>query len=78
MKQAELFLDAGMAYNTSLPLDTNERGDLEFQSTPLYSTGISARFNLFGQLILEPYYAIPLRENGWDLANFGLNFLPGW
>lgn len=72
------FLDAGMAYNTSLPLGTNEQGDLKFRSTPLYSTGVSARFNLFGQLILEPYYATPLRENGWELANFGLNFLAGW
>ena len=67
-----------MAYSTSLPMDSNERGELEFQSTPLYSTGISARVNFFGQLIIEPYYAIPLRENGWKLGNFGLNFIPGW
>jgi hypothetical protein len=43
-----------MAYSTSLPMDSNERGELEFQSTPLYSTGISARVNFFGQLIIEP------------------------
>ena len=78
LSDLNIFLDAGMAYDTSLPLDTNERGELEFQSTPLYSTGISARVNFFGQLILEPYYAIPLRENGWQLGNFGLNFIPGW
>ena len=73
-----LFLDAGMAYNTALPVDTDESGELEAQSIPLYSTGISARVNFFGQLILEPYYAFPLRENGLKMGSFGLNFIPGW
>jgi Tol biopolymer transport system component len=38
--------------------------------------GISARINLFGALIIEPYYAWPLQNGG--IANFGLNFIPGW
>lgn len=72
------FVDGGMAYSTMLPVTTNEAGDLVPQSTPVYSTGVSVRINVFGQLILEPYYAIPIRENGWQLGSFGLNFLPGW
>lgn len=51
---------------------TNER-------VPAMSVGVSLRVNLFGALILEPYYAIPFQRN--DLAGrgiFGLNFAPGW
>jgi Tol biopolymer transport system component len=45
---------------------------------PLVSTGISLRFNLFGMLILEPFYAIPFQQGGFSAAYFGLNFTPGW
>ena len=51
---------------------TNER-------VPALSVGVSLRVNLFGALILEPYYAIPFQRR--DLAGrgiFGLNFAPGW
>lgn len=46
---------------------------------PVFSIGASIRLNLFGALVLEPYYALPLsvkpelREWRW-----GLNLLPGW
>ena len=40
------------------------------------SVGISLRVNLFGAMILEPYYARQLTSRGqWT---FGLNFIPGW
>jgi hypothetical protein len=38
--------------------------------------GLSARFNLFGALIAETYYAIPFqRDTG---GRFGFQFTPGW
>ena len=40
------------------------------------SIGVSARINLFGALIIEPYYAWQLTQDG--RASFGLNFIPGW
>ena len=40
------------------------------------SVGISARVNLFGALIVEPYFAWPLQPN--TSAQFGFNFIPGW
>lgn len=43
---------------------------------PIYSVGTSVRINLFGALILEPYYAIPLVDGVPN--NFGLNIVPGW
>jgi len=73
-----IFFDAGITYNHVLPVERTEENELTLSGTPLCSSGISARINVFGQIILEPYYAIPLRENGLRMANFGLNFIPGW
>ncbi len=47
-------------------------------STIITSAGISTRINLFGQLIIEPYYAFPLQLEGNDKGIFGINFTPGW
>ncbi len=73
-----LFFDGGVAFY--------ETGDLENPSPitgvkhqPVYSIGASMRFNLFGALILEPFYALPLSVKD-DARRFywGLNIIPGW
>jgi len=45
---------------------------------PVISTGASLRINLFGYLVLEPYFAFPLQNGGFRNGQFGLNFVPGW
>lgn len=45
---------------------------------PVFSAGMSLRVNLFGAMILEPYYAVPLIKSRTDFGTFGLNFTPGW
>lgn len=47
-------------------------------SIPVFSLGVSMRINLFGAMILEPYYAIPLNPGREKFGHFGLNFAPGW
>jgi hypothetical protein len=43
----------------------------------VFSVGASARINLLGALIIEPYYAFPLSRD--DVSGvFGVNLLPGW
>jgi hypothetical protein len=44
---------------------------------PVFSAGISSRFNLFGYMVLEAYYAFPFQrpERG---AHFGFQIAPGW
>ena len=44
---------------------------------PVVSTGVSARMNILGYLILEAYYAYPFQrpEKG---AHWGFNISPGW
>ncbi len=70
-----LFFDAGLAFFTRDEL----REDAFIQHRPIFSTGVSVRVNLFGYLVLEPYFALPISapesQRTW---RFGLNFIPGW
>lgn len=45
---------------------------------PIFSAGVSMRVNLFGAMILEPYYAVPFVSSRTKFGTFGLNFMPGW
>lgn len=68
------FLDGGVAW-----FDFDQFSELPRQyssARALFSAGASLRVNVFGALILEPYYAIPLIKGA--TGGFGLNFLPGW
>jgi len=70
-----LFFDAGVAF-----FEFNDlKSTAAFQHTPIFSTGASLRVNLFGYMVLEPYFALPISapesERNW---RFGLNFIPGW
>ncbi|MDT8368335.1 MAG: hypothetical protein RQ745_03950, partial [Longimicrobiales bacterium] len=70
------FVDAGVAYDSlddvdlSLSRDSGER-------TPIVSTGVSARTNILGVLVLESYYAFPFQrpEKGW---HWGFSIAPAW
>ena len=52
------------------------------EQKPVFSAGVSARVNLLGAIILEPYYALPFSRWGEDLERgrgvFGVNITPGW
>ncbi len=74
-----LFLDAGVAWNddTRITLDRSKAMD-EGNRFPVFSTGPSLRINVFGALILEPYYAFPFHTKGISKGVWGLNFVPGW
>lgn len=78
-----LFFDAGIAWGDyqAYDSDTGVYNDLsrKFEDTSIItSTGVSLRVNLFGQLIIEPYYAFPLQLDGNSNGVFGVNFTPGW
>jgi hypothetical protein len=47
------------------------------QRVPALSAGVSLRVNLFGALILEPYYAFPFNRTDVKKPVFVLNFTPG-
>jgi len=78
LTQLALFTDAGVAWTDYTHPVFKLKSSNQSERPLLLSTGVSLRVNLFGALILEPYYAIPLQGNGLKDASFGLNFTPGW
>ena len=70
------FADAGLAW------DENNQPVLEWsrssaERVPVFSTGVSARMNILGFMILEAYYAYPWQrpDKGW---HWGFQIAPGW
>lgn len=78
-----LFFDAGIGFFTTSDFNPTDPDPLDgrdpVKHKPLMSTGISMRVNVFGAIVLEPYFALPLSvakdKRAWT---FGLNFVPGW
>lgn len=72
------FFDAGLAWNQGDELSSLLVWDRETaERTAVFSTGVSARMNLFGAMVIEVYYAVPFQrpEKG---GHWGVNFVPGW
>jgi hypothetical protein len=73
-----LFADAGLAWFDYDTVRLKWQADNINERIPVVSAGVSLRVNLFGMLILEPFYAIPFQLGGFNAGTFGLNFTPGW
>ncbi|SMO45692.1 PD40 domain-containing protein [Solitalea koreensis] len=69
-----VFFDSGMAWKQGAPVELSWKTKQGVYS-PIFSTGITLRVNLFGFAILEPYYAFPF-QRGNAKPTFGL-FLSG-
>ena len=70
------FVDAGVAWTA------DESPNVEFarntsRRVPVFSTGISARMNILGYLVLEAYYAVPFQRPDKG-GHFGFQIAPGW
>lgn len=66
------FYDVGTAWSRDNPFNAPEG----FEPKLLHSVGAALRVNLFGALILEPFFAKPLVKG--ISGSFGVNFVPGW
>ncbi len=77
VSELSFFLDGGIAWDPGKKLAFTTK-DYSKYCTPVGSYGVSLRINLFGVMILEPYYAVPMLKDAKDYAGLGLNFLPGW
>lgn len=91
LTQLVLFFDAGLAStddwnvgfksdisSINTPGENQQPAYTEIQHYPVFSAGLSLRVNVFGALILEPFYAIPFQRDDVNFGVLGLNFLPGW
>ncbi|MFO8098475.1 MAG: peptidase S9 [Salinibacter sp.] len=74
--ELSLFVDAGVAWTAEEAPVVKWSRDAD-ERVPVVSTGISARMNVLGSLILEVFYAQPYQrpEKGGFI---GVNLLPGW
>lgn len=70
------FVDGGVAWtsNQSPTFDITRRST---ERIPVFSAGVSTRFNILNALIFEVYYAYPFQrpDKGW---HFGFQMAPGW
>ncbi len=72
------FFDGGLAWS--------EFGNIGFswdpagsEQIPVFSAGAAIRINLFGALIIEPYYAFPFQRDTGGTGEFGFTLLGvGW
>ncbi len=85
-----LFYDAGVAFDkfshfkegeemvvSGIDNNGNPINVVEFRKPALLmSAGVSLRVNLFGYIVVEPYYAVPIVKG--SKGTFGLNLIPGW
>jgi Tol biopolymer transport system component len=79
LSELNLFTDAGVAWGSSdFISNAPKQNSVNRVSKFILSSGLSLRVNLFGYLVIEPYYAIPWQNGGWRNANFGVNLIPGW
>jgi Tol biopolymer transport system component len=70
------FVDAGVAW-TRQQSPTLEFSTTSLDRVPVVSTGISARMNILGYMILEAYYAYPFQRPVKG-AHWGFQLAPGW
>ena len=74
-----IFADGGLALSKGSRIGSNWYNPGPGERVPVFSYGASLRINLLGYLVLEPYYAVPVRKGaGLQGGSFGLNFTPGW
>lgn len=83
-----LFFDAGLAWDKGQTVDFGRKGPPVDPSSssgfntnvkvPAYSAGVSARVNVFGYFVIEPYMAFPFNRTDVKKPVFGLAFSPGW
>ncbi|MGM0667409.1 MAG: basic secretory protein-like protein [Bacteroidota bacterium] len=58
-----LFADGGLVWSDSEDIQFNWEPSQGDKHIPVFSAGAAIRLNLFGAIILEPYYAFPFQRN---------------
>lgn len=80
--ELNFFLDGGLAWDSGssdIKFDAEQvNANDPDERAPVFSAGVGLRINVFGQLILEPYYAFPFQRQDISGGKFGINFSPGW
>ena len=80
--EISFFVDGGVAWRgDSAPVfpKVSEwfKSSPSSERIPVFATGVSGRFNLFGYTVLEIFYAKPYQRPAKG-AHFGFQIIPGW
>lgn len=78
VSELSLFMDGGVAWDSESRPVLAMTSNSDRNRIPLLSTGLSMRFNLFGMLVLETYYAVPFHQLKFHKAEIGFNIMPGF
>ena len=78
LSEIALFFDAGLSWDDQSSPVFSLSTRSQKNRIPLFSTGVAYRINLFGVMIIEPYYAFPIHQRQIKRGSFGMNFFSGW
>ncbi|MFO7999700.1 MAG: basic secretory protein-like protein [Marinilabilia sp.] len=70
------FFDGGLIWSKNSDVDLSWTPS-EGKQIPVFSAGIAARINLFGYMVLEPYYAFPFQRPQVSNGTFGFHISGG-
>ena len=89
--ELNFFFDGGLAWDSStqqVQLNSNDRknsgeannvGRIDIPTrVPVFSSGVGLRINVFGQIIVEPYFAWAFQRADIRGGSFGFNLVPAW
>jgi hypothetical protein len=78
VSELSLFMDAGVCWDSNSRPVMSLTTDNDRDRIPVMSTGLSMRFNIFGMLVLETYYALPFHQQKFHRGEIGFNIMPGF
>ncbi|MCU4174665.1 PD40 domain-containing protein [Marinilabiliaceae bacterium N1Y90] len=73
-----LFVDGGLSWNKQSQPVFSLRTNSREKRIPVFSGGLAYRINLFGAMVIEPFYSFPFHQNQFKKGHFGLNIFAGW
>ncbi len=72
-----LFADGGVAWTADSPPEFDIASDAAGR-VPVFSAGVSTRFNLMGRAVFEIYWAYPFQRPAKQGGIWGFQLQPGW
>lgn len=78
MSEVALFIDGGLAWDKDSNIDFRLTTKDPRNRIPVFGTGLGYRINLFGLIVIEPYYAYPIVQKKVGKTSFGINIFAGW
>lgn len=73
-----LFVDGGICWSKQNHPVWSLTNNTANKRIPIFSGGLAYRINIFGAMVIEPFYAFPFYQGHFKKGKFGMNILAGW